>query len=67
MRTDLLADLPSLLVDQIVKATPGGSWTPPMSVARTIFWLIAEAPAEIGGCDVPVTSAQASTMEKSNS
>ena len=64
MRTDLLGDLPELLVDQLVKAAPGGAWIPPRSVARAIFWLISEAPAEISGCDVPVTAAAALTMEK---
>ena len=64
MRTDLLADLPPLLVDQIVKAAPGGNWIPPLSVARTIFWLISEAPAEISGCDVPVATAPALMMER---
>jgi NAD(P)-dependent dehydrogenase (short-subunit alcohol dehydrogenase family) len=65
MRTDLLADLPSLLVDQIVKAAPGGNWIPPLSVARTIFWLISEASAEIDGCDIPVATAPRPMMEKS--
>jgi NAD(P)-dependent dehydrogenase (short-subunit alcohol dehydrogenase family) len=63
MRTDLLSDLPPLLVDQIVKAAPGGKWIPPLSVAQTIFWLISEAPPEISGCDVPVTAASVLTME----
>jgi 3-oxoacyl-[acyl-carrier protein] reductase len=62
MRTDLLSDLPSLLVDQIVKAAPNGKWIPTLSVAHTIFWLISEAPPEISGCDVPL-SASALTME----
>src|SRR5262249_7066425 len=59
MRTDLLASLPPLLVDQIVKAAPGGAWIPPLCVARTVFWLISEAPAELSGCDVPVVTAPA--------
>jgi 3-oxoacyl-[acyl-carrier protein] reductase len=62
MRTDLLSDLPPLLVDQIVKAAPNGKWIPTLSVAHIIFWLISEAPPEIGGCDVPL-SASARTME----
>ena len=56
MNTGLLRDLPGLLTDQMRAANPGGKWIEPSSVARAIFWLAAEAPPELTGCNLPLTS-----------
>jgi 3-oxoacyl-[acyl-carrier protein] reductase len=56
MNTGLLKDLPALLTEQMRAASPGGKWIEPSSVARAIFWLAAEAPPELTGCNLPLTS-----------
>jgi 3-oxoacyl-[acyl-carrier protein] reductase len=56
MNTGLLKDLPGLLTDQMREANAGGKWIEPSSVARVIFWLAAEAPPELSGCNLPLTS-----------
>lgn len=55
MNTSQLRELPPLLLEQMRASAPGGDWVDPAAVARTIFWLAAEAAPEITGCNVPVT------------
>lgn len=56
MNTGLLRHLPGLLTEQMREASPGGKWIEPSSVARAIFWLAADAPPELTGCNLPLTS-----------
>jgi NAD(P)-dependent dehydrogenase (short-subunit alcohol dehydrogenase family) len=59
MNTKMLRNLPTLLTDQIRASTPSGNWIDTDSVARAIFWLAGDAPSELTGCNLPLTSATA--------
>lgn len=56
METELLKNLPELMIEQLRASVPGGQFIDPESVAKAIMWLAAEAGPEITDCNLPLTS-----------
>jgi 3-oxoacyl-[acyl-carrier protein] reductase len=64
MNTGFLRNLPTLMTDQMRASVPGGKWIEASSVAGAIFWLASDAPRELTGCNLPLTSAPAEVVEE---
>jgi len=59
MDTAMLRELPAPLREELRASIPGGEWIAPRAVAGAIWWLAADAGAELTGCNLPLSAGAA--------